>query len=336
MADVAPPSKELLDSFSILNYLFSGYQGLLKSLLALREFGHPQFNQAEYDELEGRAAEIEAWIGALMQGTPLFEPGWTSPESQEARESFAALNKLRQDLYITSGVTENILRSMDQDTPVGAIQVLIAYCIRLAYSRALFVRGCVDFGNAYGIPEYSDNNIGHLAETEELLGIAYQFFTVLIERGGADYVFLQRLYQYAHDLPFIFRTQVHDISILLSHFDGEFTFDAAGIQKPEAERWKTAGIEASDAGYWRAHLIGPEEAQAWRMGGIDHPVAAHQWRIYGFNPSEAMSWLTQGIMPPLAREWHDAGYTPPQAAAYLQQQIFSPDQLQDASAAGKY
>lgn len=331
MADVAQPSKELLDSFSILNYLFSGYQGTLKALLALKEYGHPEFDQSDYDHLEGVAGEIEGWIMGLMQGRPLVGEGWTHPESEDAKFAFEALGKLRDDIYVCAGITDNILKSMDFDTPAGAVQLLTAYCIRLAYSRALFVRGCVDFGTAYGIPELAENNQGALAETEQLLNIAYEFFSVLLEKGNPEPQYLQNLYQYSHDLPFIFRTQVHDISILLSHFEGVFTFDAAGIKEPEATRWHNVGIEAADAGYWRAHLIGPEEAQAWRLGGIDYPVAAHQWRIYGFNPTEALSWLTEGIMPPLAREWHDAGFLPKQAAEYLQQQIFSPHQIQQAS-----
>jgi hypothetical protein len=316
--------QDRLSSFMILNYLNAGYQGALLGQQYLKELGYYFFTPDELTRAELVLGKVTRWGGGLLQGVLLVSKQWSGAETFEAVEAFDALGKLRADLTKTVEELRQIFAKGGLYTSADDVKFVVANVARLACSKRLFIQGCIDFGTTFALSDMVASNEAAVAEAEGDLTVAANLFLTVQGNEPLDRSFFDNLSRFTTDLPHIFATQSHDLSILAAYYEPTFDFVHAGIQPQEAERWKGAGFEAREAGFWRAYEMGPEEADAWKAGGIEAPGIAFRWRAHGFNPSDSASWAREGIPPALAQRWQEANYSPTQTRSYLLRNILEP------------
>jgi hypothetical protein len=152
-------------------------------------------------------------------------------------------------------------------------------------------------------------------------------FLKIFENEKPQPDFYQSLRSVCLSLPGKFRMYMHDINQITSYYKGDFTFEMAGIDQLEAQRWMTAGIGPVVAGYWRAFDIAPEQATYWVQSGFQDPENVSLWIAYGFTPESGLRWANMSFPPALARRWYDGGYDAENAATLIQQGFEFPDMV---------
>lgn len=318
----------LLESFKVINHLFSGFRGAVEYHRFLQGFGHRSFDPNAPTVLEKLLAKVDRWITALFEGEILFSATWTIPETFEAHEALSALQTLLTDLEQNTSLVEDILRLKTQLTVKEDAQLLAATIARVTHARHLFLLGLADIGPLIGEPDAAQTAAAILPESGADIEVALGVFGYLSEAESLEEAFAIQLTEMAADLPGLLRTQAHETLLLLNYFDPDsVTFERVGILAHEQGRWEISGIEPREAGYWRARGISPEEVIAWRIGGIMTAFEASRWMNAGFSPSSATPWAEKGFAPPVASEWARGGYKPDTAAAYISKSIPLPSAI---------
>lgn len=330
MNDTLEQDIQLTHSF--LNYLSAGYQGAFASFNAFKQLGYRGFKPDSLTRIEQILSKIERWAREMYEGHPLLSLSWTTVESFDAQAAFDALTRLRAELLDVVDEVKSILRRRSAGSVPEEAMYLVAEFARFAYSRDNYIRGYLFFAEAFNRTDIATSYVPLVEQCEADVALSNDLFTKYQQQGETiDQQFADSLLAYSVDLPIIFQTQIHEMTILLSVYSKSFTYDSIGINPQEALRWQQANIAPIDSGYWRAHEIGPEEATAWQQGGVTEGAVAYSWRNEGFNPPEVLQWLELGFSPSLARAWANHNISPQNAAAFIQQGITDPGQARNAA-----
>lgn len=321
-------AKDRLVTHSITNYLNASYQGKFASLNVLSQTKHESFQDDEIAQVQQTMAKIGAWNAQLYQDECLFSAAWSSPETFDAKHALDLLEKLKPEI---SGLSTELVRILNlSELPSdGDIKFLLAALTRQAYSKDAYIRGFIEYGSRFGLPqmvtkyeELLPGSSSQLQRVHELLN-AFRQSDCLVEKMEPS--FFAFLHDAALNSPAVFRTHLHDINLLLSPFKGGgITFPQAEFSRAESDLWQNAGFGPVPAGYWRAYGINPEEARAWTDAKLGEAAAAAEWRNCGFDPQSAAGWAEIGFVPGYAAGWLKAGYSPQQAKEYAERGVFDP------------
>jgi hypothetical protein len=153
------------------------------------------------------------------------------------------------------------------------------------------------------------------------VGEANQLLERLEQEPTPDQGSCGEIWNSAASLPGVFRTQLLDLCEIEAMRGLALTFERAGIEAAEAERWRALGVEARTAGRWAAFDATPEEAAAWVAAGLGRdPMVAGSWKSRDFDPPTAAAWHAAGLPPDEAYRYRRAGVEDPRRAAVLRAQ----------------
>jgi len=321
-------AKDRLVSHSITNYLSASYQGKFAALNILSQTEHPAFNPDQISQVQQVLAKISVWTEQLYKDECLFSASWTNAETFDAKHALDLLEGLKPELVELSRELTRILGL--QELPSDSeIKFLLSNIARQAYSRDSYIRGFIEYGTRFGLPqmvakyeELLPNSTTQLQRAHELIS---SFRNVGCDGKRATPSFFALLHEAALNLPAVFQTHLHDLNLLLSPYKGGgITFAQAGFSRDESDAWQNAGFSPVPAGYWRAYGITPEEARAWTDAKMGEPAVAADWRNFGFDPQSASLWAESGFAPGYAMLWLKASYTPEQAKEMIDRGILNP------------
>lgn len=326
-------AKDRLVTHALTNYLLASLQGKFASLNILSQLQHPDFSEEQVLITQRALSKVSLWNQQLFKDECLFSASWTEPETFEAKDAVQLLEGVRPDLYELSAVLARLLTI--QNIPSREeISFLIAAHVRSIYSRDTYLRGFIEYGTVFSIPELVQKYQPLLTETEAEMIQSQELINSLKTAQGpletADPTFFPKLFQVSMPLPAIFRTHIHDVNQLLSQFKGGLTFTNAEFNQKEAELWSQFNFGPSQAGYWRAYGFSPEEANGWKPLGMNEPQIAIEWKRAGFAPSTATAWVEAQFPLPLAFIWAQAGYTSQEAQEFLKKGVQQPPARKDS------
>jgi len=305
-------AKDRLVTHALTNYLAAAYQGKFAALNVLSQLEHPTFAEEELPKTQQTLGKVFAWNSQLFKDECLFSASWTTPETFEAQNAVLLLEQLKPELYKLSAEAGSIL-ALSTLPQRDELSLLIAFHARHAYSRDVYIRGFMEYGERFSRPEMVRRYEPFIPECEFEVRRNTELIT-LMKNAKGDIGLLPKeyfalLFQTAVPLPAFFRSHVHDINQLLCPFKGGLSWTTAEFIKAESEMWTTAGLGPAAAGYFRAFGMGPDEAGKWREGGVSDAMTAIEWKKGGFTPETARPWLDEKIPPPLAFMWLQNQFT---------------------------
>jgi len=305
---------------SIVNFLYSGYQGAFASQNLLSQLGYTKFNPGDVSHIEGQLSQIEKWKEDLLKGLPIFSSTWRAPQTVASKKAFEALSDLRSDLLKTVGHIKKSLLVENLSESEEEVKYLISAFARQAYSRENYVRGFVEFGESFKHQDVVDNYKKFLPQAEQGIQAAHMFLQIFQSEEKPQAVFFKGLYEECIFLPGVFQAQVHDINILRSSYAEAMTYEKLGITPEHIDSWESIKVNPMAAGYWQAWDFTPELAANWLEAQFNDPRSAWFWLNMGFNPGEAREWALAGFFPPAAREWRERGYSLEATLKFLEDQ----------------
>jgi len=317
--------RELLEdleaSHSVLNYLYSVFQGRHAYYDILSHLRSPEFRSGELVMTKSSLDRIQSWIDALYKETPLLSVTWETLETTDANAAFDLLAKTKVELIDLSEKVEAILSIADYSSDKSRVALMTAAFGRFAYSRNYYVNGYIEFFNTFGQPELEREYQQLVPQAEWDLQLSDSFVQIINGPERPTDELFKDLREESLNLPGIFRASVHDINQLISSYENDFTFELAEIPAGMAAEWGHLQVPPTVAGYWHAYRFRPKEAQPWLVAGIQDPGLASAYRIFGFPFEEAVEWLELRISPRTARQFRDSGHTPEQAAQAIAQEM---------------
>jgi hypothetical protein len=320
-------AKDRLITHAVTNYLTAAYQGQFSALNVLAQFEHPTFEEKSLALVQRNLSKVHQWTAQLFEDECLLSATWTAPETFEAQDALSMLDNLKPPLYEAASSASRIL-SLSSVPESSDLVLLLALHARHVYSRDTYIRGFIDYGNKFSLPEMTRRYEVFVPELSTDVQLNQQLIAALRrcqgDRSKLPQEFFPLLFQSGVALPAFFRSHIHDVNQLLSQYRGGLSWTTAEFSQAEAELWGTAGIGVAAAGYFRAFGMGPEEAGKWREAGIFEATGAVDWKRAGFNPETAAPWLNERIPPPLAFMWGRAGYTPGETRTLLEKGVSQP------------
>jgi hypothetical protein len=328
--------KDIFDSFFILNYLYACMYGALEGQKTLLFLESNHFSQTENILLEKNLEKVTNWSKSLFDQSPLLSSQWKKPESFEAQQAFELLDKVRSE---TIRITSEILRILSFQTlktSADDIKYILYVTTRYYASKYTHFQGFLDFGNSMNLGEFISMYHAPTANSWNEFNSALEFVQLYKEllqqnspnqKESIESGHLATLQKIAFDLPCFFSVQIHELTMHLSYFDDEFTFQKAGFNSEDAKLWEEHKFTPREAGFWRAFRFTPEEASKWIEKGFQAAAVCYNWKGVGFNVETALPWAEQNIPPSLAKKWADAKYSPEQTITYLNQNILEPSAL---------
>ena len=317
--------EDLVLSHSIVNYLSAGYQGRYTFFNILARLEFTDLKKEPIAELKDVLKSVRDWNNDMQKGLCLFSATWSSPQTFDAKRAFKLLENLKQDLLQATVQLVTLLSVETKELDDDMVKILIASHGRFAYARENYVRGFVDFSALTKNQELAEQYKSHLEGCAADIKLAHDLMQLMKDLEADDREeFVASVKYHCLSLPGAFRAQALDISILLATYAGEISFETAGVNQENAEKWKAMDALASVAGYWESFGIGPDEALGWsKIGVADHELAA-TWRLHGFTHESARAWLESGIPPIIALSWHSAGFSPEHTSYNLKEGITDP------------
>ena len=290
---------------NILNYLNACYQGHFACLNMLSQLGYQKFNPDDLTVCQENITFVERLLGQLHQGLPVFSMVWKIPQTADSKETLSRVSKLRLELKEISDEIEKLLMEPTLLNENENVKLLIANYTRFAYTNEHYIKGFVDYGKSFTMPEVVASYEGLLDQAEQNISAAHLFFDVFTSEEGAPDVFYTSLFEESLFLPGMFRTNVHDLSKFLYIYKTPLTFEQLEIPPEISEEWKVIKVDPDLAGYWNAFQFAASDMIDWVQAGIRQPRQAWFWNCLHFTPESAAPWIRQGFTPPLAREWLD-------------------------------
>lgn len=306
---------------SIVNFLHAGYQGAFAGLNLLSQLRYQHFNQEDLTLCEKALVEIDRWKDDLSRGLPIFSASWRSPQTVHSKKAFEALADLRSDLLQSSGRVKKMLLLQDPASSPEEVKYLIAAFTRQSYARENYVRGFIEFGQAFKHQDIIDSYSPFMPDAEQGISAAHMFYDIFVSQENLPPVFYTGLFEECSFLPGIFHSQVHDIHLLLNSYAHEFSYGELAINPQHEEAWRSMEVTPVAAGYWQAWEFDPESASRWLQLGLTDPKAAWFWFSQGFDPDTAFTWAQAGFSPPTARAWRAQGYSPEAALRAIEDEM---------------
>lgn len=301
-----------------LNALQAGYQGGFTSLNVLLELNYPNVEARTLDAMKPVLDQLTALYVRMRAGEAIVSLDG-APAGEEAERLFELCEVLKFELRAVADQLSDITDSDEE--PEGEERArhdaFMAACLaRSCYAREHFIKGLVDYGEAFDEPEVSDRWRQHLPRCAADIQRANAYFATLKDAPEkADAKFHYRLWNEIVNLPGLLRTQVNDINVLGGVYAGGPTYDTVGIDDAdEAEAWRKLGAGPESAGHWSAFGFTPDLTLAWAQAGFQDAAYASAWRVRGFPLEAAVAWHNAGFKPADAHACASAGITDPQKA----------------------
>ena len=326
-------AKDRFVTHSILNYLNASYQGKFAAFNILSQLQHPRFDPDEMSTIQFALEQIASWVKQLYQDECLFSASWTQVETFEAQQAIDLMHELKPELYQVANETARIL-SLETVPSAGELKYMLAVLSRQIYSRDNYIRGFIQYGQTFKLPDMEKKYEELLATSTDQLQQVHELINIFRSANMVEsnlqppfFAFLHRL---SLNLPAIFKTHIHDLNQLLAPFKGGFNFQNAEFTKVESQAWQNAGLGPVPAGYWRAYGIGPDEAQIWSQARFTDVAFAIEWRNLGFQPEIAALWAEQSFAPDYAVIWLQAGYSPLEARELIEKGLTEPPRQRES------
>jgi hypothetical protein len=316
-------------SFSIINYLSASFKGKLAELTLLGQLSHPDFDEVDLERTQKINDRSNTWLADCLRGESLFSSDWLNPESFEAQDALNLLEKLKPDLIETAKKIERYNSGLEVIS-VQAVQWLLAVNTRSAYARDAYIRGFISFSQVFKKQDVFQNYSALIPSSEDRIFSINQGVQIFkasdFDLSQLGNEFLETLISLCDDLPYVFKTHMHDINILVANFKGGITAENLGFSPEEAQEWESKGFPLDAAGYWRAYEFCPETAVEWiNQAGARDPASAFAWKLNKFGPTDSKIWIEHGIPVGAAKLWGEAGYTPEQTREQLQRGLMEPE-----------
>lgn len=285
---------------SIINLLFSEYQGKLAYHNALLKFRHKNANQTSADITARELSRIQQWMSDLWKDNPVFRADWIHPESVEALRAIKLMLELKPELY---DLANNIVQMIAQPDLLARredMQYLAAAFEWYTYSRAAYLYGCVEFGVKFDFLNEVEQYSPLIESAQDEAKLSSQIVEQLAQGTSLNLDFLKDLVEHTFPLSGVFRTHVHEINQQFARYQNGLSYELADFSPEEAAKWIEADFNPKDAGYWRANSFNPEAARKWSNFNIT-PAIAMVWAYHGFAPDEAALWINRDVHPLEAR-----------------------------------
>ena len=320
-------NQDRLLSHGVLNYLSSVFQGRFAALNFLSAIKHPACRPELITRTQQVIATLTNWVEALYKNEILLSSSWSQPETFEAKNAVDLLDSLRPELKDLAAESRRILQ-LPQLPSAEELGLLVSFIVRSVYSRDAYLRGFIEYGKNFNLPDMVAGYESLLPRvSEERLRVEQVMEQFRKNTGPISQLppdFLYAIHSMAGNLPTVFRTQFHDVIQLIAPFKGGMNFSLAEFDGREATAWQSFNIGPVQAGYWRAHGFEPEAARNWLDNRIGDPAFAADWAHAGFTGQVALPWIEARFAPDYARVWASAGYTPEQAIRSIERGIRVP------------
>lgn len=323
--------RDLDISHNVLNYLNAAYQGCFAYLNMLSQLGYHEFNPDDLTRCQEDVAFVTRLTERLNQGNPVFSMIWKTAQTPDAKATIHKLTTLKSELTNLANHIEKILLNPEQFQHEENIKFLIGAYARFAYTNENYIKGFVDFGKSFTIPEIVQTYESLLPQAEQNIQAAHMFFDIYTEQETVPEVFYQSLYEEALFLPGMFRTNIHDINKFLAIYSQPFDFEHTDIPVTQSEEWRVINVDPNLAGYWHAFSFVAKDMIEWMQTGINAPRQAWFWSCLQFSPEAAHPWIQLGFGPPLAREWAAAGFTADEAVDHIKRGFTNPATAREES-----
>lgn len=318
--------KDNFATHSITNYLSASYQGKFAYLNVLAQLSSPYFDAEKLQKTKKALEQAEKWTRELGQGMCLFSAAWTSPQTFEAELALDLLSALKPGLTNLVDQIKQILNLSDIAMQENSDQttLLVAAYIRFAYSREVYIKGLIEYGKFFKIPEMVQQFSENLVQATDDIRLGHAFLNSLKQPNVPTEPFYAKLREESSGLPAVFRTHLHDINQLLATYRGGLTYANADFESAQGSLWEACGFTALIAGYWRAYDFSAEESSKWCALNILGPALAEEWKWAGFDPQSAHPWVQLGFTPVLAKAWNAGGFSPPEAKENMEKGVSHP------------
>lgn len=322
--------QDLQISHEVLNYLHACLQGGFASINMLSQLGYQDFNPDDLSRYQSNLSFMEKTLNQLWQGMPVFSLAWKIPQTQESKATMQLLTQVKNDLFAVVNRLERAFAN--QETTEEDIKFVIgAYC-RHTYTNENFIKGHIEFGRNFTMPQMVENYTPLLPQVERGIESAHLFFEIFSGEERPP-VFFQSLNEEVVFLPGAFRTNIHDINRFLATYRAPFHYGLTDIPAEQAEEWQVINVDPLVAGYWWAYSFRAQDMVNWVQNGVQAPREAFFWLCLRFTPQDASEWVKFGFPPLAAATWKQAQFGAKEAMEYIRQGITSP---QDATQKRRY
>lgn len=316
--------RDLDISHNVLNYLNASFQGYFASLNVLSQLGYQAFNPDEVEKCQKNIEFVEKLLGQLAQGIPVFSMVWKIPQTADAKEALSKVAQLKSLLQHTANHIEKLLIDTELLEDQENMKYLISSYSWFAYTNENYIKGYVEFGKNFTIPEIVSSYEALLPQAEQNLKAAHLFFDIYSGEEEIPQVFFKSIFEESLFLPGMFRTNIHDLNKFLALYKQPFSFEQTDIPPAEAEEWRVINVDPTLAGYWHAFGYTANDMVDWMQNGITVPRQAWFWSCLQFDPQTSRDWIQFGFAPPLAREWANAGFTAEEAVDHIKHGLTNP------------
>lgn len=311
---------------SVVNYLNAAYQGKFAFQNVMLRLKHPEASEEELSKVKEGLNTIHNWMEALWRSECLFRSTWESPSTPEAQLSFDMLHALKPEISDLSVRLQKLLNQPYLADSIDDVKFVIACFARFAYAHENYIKGFIEFGTTFMDKQMLEAYTPQKEEAETAVKLLHEFIKYFTSNNPPSREFIAELQMQSLIIPGTFRCQIHDINIIVSGYQGEFSYELAKFLHAEAKSWASEGFSPQIAGYWRAFKFTPGEASQWMSAGITEVITAAYWKNAGFDPLSGISWMNAGFSPFDAKAWLDEGFTFDVAQEFIQKGITSPEQ----------
>ena len=318
-------TKDLEFSHSFLSYLLAGLQGQFAYLNILSRIGAQPPNRETIGRVQQEIDEANGWLRSSLDGQPLFELTWQTPETDNARKAFEVAKRLGKDLHELSGDLDSILEQRQfNEIARDRIVLLLAALGRHTYARDNYLRCFYSLFEELGDKEEAKRYRTGVKSSEKDVEYTNGLITAYQQNAQLPLEFYHSLFGEVIALPGLMRTQLFDLKMMWCIYDGPFSYALAEIPNDRAEQWVQLGISPIEAGYWEAYLIYPVEALVWLQGGITEYAIAGLWKSWRYPPDEAIKWITHEFSPADGATWANAGFDAEEARQLINRGVSHP------------
>lgn len=209
-------------SHAFINCLFAGYQGKYASLNVLAQLDSRLSDEEELERIKTLLDTINLWGRDLWDERALVNAGVQLPLSNDVNLALDLLGNLKHDLEEHRARTELYLENDITDNPM-AVEFLLSSLARYAYTKDNYIKGLIQYGRAFGLPDVVDKWMQHMPYCMNDIRTAnFYFYTYRDEQEHLPDDYYHDLANEARDLPYIFGLQINDIIEVFEIYHGSF------------------------------------------------------------------------------------------------------------------
>lgn len=295
-------------SHSVLNSLYSGYQGKFTAQNMLKQLGFAKTDETGLASSREVLDLIGLWLKRLFDGEALLTTADQPPISEDAPKIWQLFLGLKHELGALAKELTVFRRLPSSAHETEAAKYLVASLGRVAYSREHYIKGLVRYASAFGPPEELERWKQQATACRPGIRRVHRLFDAMGDAKATDLRLFENIRQLSLPMPGALRCLVHDMNVLLGMARGGMTYEIAGIGQDDALSWDNLEVEPQVAGYWHAYELPPDHAVAWVERGFTDPEVAGSWAVWEFTAATASAWLEAEFHPRAARDWKNHGF----------------------------